>query len=494
MDAAERSSDPAADAAEQGPPDVLEVLLAISRAGSLDQATEALLAAMQAGWPDVKAVTVLTLRRKALRYYTGYGAPPEAQTSSISEDGPLYQRLKSGVPISVADMRAAVVRDFGGKTLFPLLGRDRVIGAVVTNAPFSKVEHHHFLRKIAPHLGISLENVQRVRTATKKAKTAGQKAAQRVLKLTSTFGKATSLTTLTQQVLGKACEAVGAEKGSLMLLDERTDELEVRVVYGLPDKDMEERINLGEQKCMRLKRGQGVAGQVLQSGEPMFVQNTAKDKRFEKGGKTNAGTLLCVPLVVEARVIGVLNLTCKRAGADMERTVKLVGSVAEAAAIAIGRTRMYDSVVTDARTGLFVGAMTRAQLDIAVRRARESKTDVTVIRCRMGEASRFRGTVGSQLLLDLGHTLRRTMRSYLDLAGHLGDGNFLMVLPNTHGDGARVLARRLAGELSKHRDDDDQHAFGIAQLKPKETADDLVRRAEEALLQVRAHGPGAHIR
>jgi hypothetical protein len=78
--------------------------------------------------------------------------------------------------------------------------------------------------------------------------------------VTRALGAVSDLTRLVRLILERAIAAVEAEKGSLMLRDDATDELVVRVVSGLPDPETERRINEGEIQCTRLRRGEGVAG------------------------------------------------------------------------------------------------------------------------------------------------------------------------------------------------------------------------------------------
>jgi len=62
-------------------------------------------------------------------------------------------------------------------------------------------------------------------------------------------------------ILDKARDAVDAKKASLMLLDDKTNELAVHVVRGMPP-EVEDKINSGEKECTRIKVGEGIAGEV----------------------------------------------------------------------------------------------------------------------------------------------------------------------------------------------------------------------------------------
>ena len=62
-----------------------------------------------------------------------------------------------------------------------------------------------------------------------------------------------------------------------------------------------------------MKVGEGIAGRVVQMGEPVLVEDIEKDPRFAKTNdpKYGGGSFLCVPLRVGDRIVGVVNLAKK---------------------------------------------------------------------------------------------------------------------------------------------------------------------------------------
>jgi len=284
------------------------------------------------------------------------------------------------------------------------------------------------------------------------------------------------------RILAGAIEETGAEKGSLMLLDHAQDELVVRFVLGLPDKKLERKINDGEVPCIRLKRGNGVAGGVLKTGRSALIDDVGKDKSFERKGSKQVGAILCVPLVVDGETFGVLNLTIRAVGKrfadDARERAELI---ADQAAIAIHRTQIYESVCKDEETGLYTGDLVEVFLDSEVRRSSRYGNDLSVVCAHIHRASLRPGVSVMADLEQVGHAIRRTMRSYVDLAGHFGQGWFVFVLPQTHGKGAEVLCRRLSGEIAMHEPEDSVRRFAVAQLSAGESTRQLVNRAMDGL-------------
>ncbi|HQM53836.1 MAG TPA: GAF domain-containing protein, partial [bacterium] len=80
------------------------------------------------------------------------------------------------------------------------------------------------------------------------------------------------LDTLLTMIMEIIKQVLNAESGSLMLLDERGDELLYRVALGEKGSRLKERF--------RLKIGQGIAGWVAAHGEPLLVPDAARDARF----------------------------------------------------------------------------------------------------------------------------------------------------------------------------------------------------------------------
>lgn len=118
--------------------------------------------------------------------------------------------------------------------------------------------------------------------------------------------------------------SIDANGASIMLIDGA--ELQLRASVGLPKAMLGHRQRIGE----------GIAGYVAQSGEPVELSGAVRDDRFT-GTDPDAGSALSIPLRVGERVIGVLNVK-RSAGSeafdDLERT--LVTDLADELAHAVG--------------------------------------------------------------------------------------------------------------------------------------------------------------
>ncbi len=117
---------------------------------------------------------------------------------------------------------------------------------------------------------------------------------------------------------------VKAENSSVMLLNPETGELKIKATSG-PEQQVK----------ASLKEGVGIAGLVVQTGHPEIINGPQADPRFVQP-KGIVRSLLCVPLKVQEKVLGVINVSNKLSGEDFTAAdEKLLTTLASQAAIAI---------------------------------------------------------------------------------------------------------------------------------------------------------------
>jgi putative methionine-R-sulfoxide reductase with GAF domain len=140
--------------------------------------------------------------------------------------------------------------------------------------------------------------------------------------------------------LDEASRLIKATGGAVLLLDEGQAELEIIVSFG--------------QGCLpqqKIKRGEGIIGEVVLSGKAELVNDIRADARYIEGQiSTSINSLVCAPLKTKNRVIGVIVL-----GGDDEGVVyraaelKLLNTLASQAAPAIENALLYERTIREAR-------------------------------------------------------------------------------------------------------------------------------------------------
>lgn len=142
-----------------------------------------------------------------------------------------------------------------------------------------------------------------------------------------------------ERAIRAATLLLDADAGSLLLVDPETDELFFEVATG----------NKGEKlKEMRLKPGEGIAGWVVQNGEPVLSNDVQGDRRFFKGADHvstyETRSMVAVPVKSGNGIIGVLQAINKF---DMDFTpedMELLTSLAHQVGPAIENARMYEAM------------------------------------------------------------------------------------------------------------------------------------------------------
>ena len=133
-----------------------------------------------------------------------------------------------------------------------------------------------------------------------------------------------------------ALQVLDAEDGSLLLVDEETNEMVFVLVHGAVRQMLE---------GYRFDRRLGIAGQVAESGEPAIVNDVRGvsyflpeiDERF--GFVTQS--LLAAPLIARGRVLGVLEILNKRSAEGFtEDDANVVTILATMAALALDYAAM----------------------------------------------------------------------------------------------------------------------------------------------------------
>ncbi len=102
-------------------------------------------------------------------------------------------------------------------------------------------------------------------------------------------------------------EVVGADAGSILLIDKNSDTLYFAVARGSKAEKL---------KDYKLTIGEGIAGWVAQSGKSVITPDVKKDKRFaskiSKEIKYPTKNIICAPLRFEEEVLGVIELINKK--------------------------------------------------------------------------------------------------------------------------------------------------------------------------------------
>ena len=143
---------------------------------------------------------------------------------------------------------------------------------------------------------------------------------------------------LLELIIETATRMMDAKASSLLLLDRKTQKLYFKVATGTKGTDI---------KQFEIDLGQGIAGYVAQTGEPLLIPDVAEDPRWYKEISESIGfktqSIACVPMKINGEIIGVVEIIDKADGSAIrDEDLKILSVFADLAARAIGNARKIE--------------------------------------------------------------------------------------------------------------------------------------------------------
>jgi ligand-binding sensor domain-containing protein/signal transduction histidine kinase len=138
-----------------------------------------------------------------------------------------------------------------------------------------------------------------------------------------------------QTLVRIAVDILKADKSSLLLWDEREENLTVRAAQGYQGKTLEQMI---------FAPGEGTVGVVAATGEPVIVEDTKEDPRIAKRISDPEGirSFMHVPIKGEVQIFGVFNADYVQPRAFGGDELRLFEALAQRAALAIETAQLYE--------------------------------------------------------------------------------------------------------------------------------------------------------
>lgn len=302
-------------------------------------------------------------------------------------------------------------------------------------------------------------------------------------------------------ILGEACNLTGAQKGSLMVARNGARELLVRAARGI-----HERI-VGK---LRVRSGEGVAGNVFATGEPVVVENVEADLRFRRKNRPHYQTksFVSFPILHGEQVIGVLNLSDKVSGDPFaEEDLRRLRAMTSQAVMAIERSSYFlqnrelrKISITDPLTGLLNRRYLQERLAEEVDRAKRHGHSLSLIMVDIDHFKAYNDAnghpAGDKALVLVGRSLRGSVRA-IDVVSRFGGEEFAVILPETRPEEARDIAERIRKEVESFYFPGEESvpggrltvSLGFAGF-PQDATDlkSLIQRADQALYSAKDQG------
>ncbi len=314
------------------------------------------------------------------------------------------------------------------------------------------------------------------------------------------IGKALTSSLDIREVLQKIMQTIAdyfrPDNWSLLLLDEKTNELYFEIVVG----EVSHRI-----KDIRIKLGEGIAGWVALHGEPLLVSDVTKEPRFlqkiDRISDFETESVIAVPMKIQNKVLGVIEIISTSEPLSLSKgDLDILATVADYAAIAMENSRNYRRVqeltITDDVTGLYNSRHLHDIIRKEIDRFERYHTPFSIIFFDLDFFKRINDSyghlVGSSTLAKVGKVIVKNIRK-VDMAARYGGDEFVVVLPQTNKSQAHHAADRLRNAINREVFFTEEGfnikvtaSFGVATFGEDATSkDELLRAVDEAMYRVK---------
>lgn len=251
-----------------------------------------------------------------------------------------------------------------------------------------------------------------------------------------------------------------------------------------------------------IRPGEGVAGQVLVTGEPAISSCYQIDVRVPDNELLwPIEAAVSVPVRWNGELKGALAVAFYAMRRITDEDIESLQAIADLAAVACSNAEAYEraqqAARTDSLTGVLNHGAVQARLFEEIERARREDA---LVSCLVVDLDNFKPIndshghlVGDQILQDVASGIASEFRPY-DGIGRLGGDEFVLVLPGAGTEEALVAAHKVQrivdaiGRASGVPKIDLTASLGISSWREPLTAAELLDRADRALLVAKRRG------
>jgi len=255
------------------------------------------------------------------------------------------QVLRGGCPYFISEPaldpsgREQTLTPDGSLLCVPMKAGQKTAGVIALlnklgDEPFTR-EDLDLLTTVASQMAVILENARLYGEMERRAKQL-----HTLMEVSTILNSTLQRKKVLQRAMESATRLMETEVSSLLLLDQETQELVFEVALG----------EKGEMvKQIRLKPGEGIAGWVAQTGEPVIVPDVSRDPRHYRHADEVSHfvtrNMICVPVKVKDRIVGVLQAINKLNDQPFTpEDLELFCGLANQVAISIENARLYEEL------------------------------------------------------------------------------------------------------------------------------------------------------
>src|SRR5215213_3479066 len=306
-----------------------------------------------------------------------------------------------------------------------------------------------------------------------------------------------------EAVLRMSADLLRAERCSLLLFDEASNELAVKAAVG-PRADAA--------RNTRIRMGEGVAGAVMSEGRPLVVRDVEAGgphapANAERSYKTNS--FISYPISIGGRKVGVLNVTDKAGGGSYDDIdLSLMESIAPQVAMALDRAEWREKAtqfqlmsITDPLTGMLNRRYLVERLDEELKRSTRHDYPMSFMMIDIDDFKLYNdrnGHQGGDLALEMAAQCLKSALRAADVASRYGGEEFCILLPQTSLAEGVQIAERIRRRITRVRFPHGKAqplgsvtvSIGVSAFAPDEvdTPEKIIEAADRALYLAKHRG------
>jgi diguanylate cyclase (GGDEF)-like protein len=270
--------------------------------------------------------------------------------------------------------------------------------------------------------------------------------------------------------------------------------------------------------AVEIRMGEGIIGLCARRRELVKVDDVSTCEFFIPSGLKGARSTIAVPILFGNRLFGVLGTESRGVAAYRQDDIRIFDFLAASLGVALHNAERVASLIrltmVDEMTGLFNYRFFRERLEEEILRSRRYGRELSLLLIDLDDFKKINDTYGhlrgDQILCDvaglIAGNLRRVDRPSIarnleeEIPARYGGEEFLILLPETDLRGASVAAERLvrlvrekiSGSAPPGEGTEGgprlTASIGVACLRPDESADAFISRADMAMYEAKKKG------
>ncbi len=323
---------------------LLEVSAATAQTLDLDQLLADVAQIIHRVTPyDLFAILLFNERRQDLRirYAVGHREEVVKNLSIAIGEGVTGTAAARREPVLVGDVRTdprylSSVDAVRTELAVPMTARGKLVGVIDLESTRVNAYTEYdraLLRLIAARVGIAIDNARLYRRVERQNRTL-----KTLTNISREFSSILDLNELLGKIASTIRDLINYDAFSILFIDH-----EARALRHLFSIRYDQRVNIDN-----VPLGKGITGAAAESREVVRVHDTAKDPRYI-ASHPDIRSEVAVPLILQDRVLGVVDLESSRIGHFTDDHVRTLALLAPQVASSVENARLYQELATRER-------------------------------------------------------------------------------------------------------------------------------------------------